>query len=157
MARMVWVFVFFWLAGCGSVGPSATWDPHSRTASARSSAPEVARTDTAQVKARAMIVRHGSDTRYGVGLIVARSDLNYPKVQALRSFGTRLPYKRLDRYRIGYLRAESGLIPMTQAQFQSYADTGLTFRLYARGEYNITLDARIFREALAQHQKQTPN
>ena len=84
-------------------------------------------------------------TSYALGVIVARSDLNYPKIDQLRRFGRRLPYRRLDRHRIGYLRAEVGLIPLTKAQFDDLAGSGISFRIYGRrGPYDAAVPGRIF-------------
>ena len=95
---------------------------------------------------RAMKTQTTSGTAHALGIIVARSDLNYPKIDALRSFATRVPYRRIDRHRIGWLRAEVGMIPLTSQQFKRLGATGLTFRIYGpRGPYDAKVPPEIFR------------
>ncbi len=94
---------------------------------------------------RAMKTTIRGKAAHALGLIVARSDLNYPKIDELRSFGTPLPYKKLDRHRIGHLRAELGLIPLSKDQYRAISRTGLRFRIYGkRGHYDVNIPASLF-------------
>ena len=146
---MRFLAVFLCLLGCSTVGPSTTWDPHLESLAVNSRSFKAGRTPEAVVMVRAMASRGGGREAYALGIIVARSDLNYPKITALKSFGRDLPYERQDRHRIGRLRAEVGIIPMTRARFRALAATGLTFRLYGkRGVYDAEVPARLFREVV---------
>ena len=128
------------LAGCSTVGPSTLYDPHFPATTESAGSFEVGRSRNAVVMVRAMRATSGNRAQHALGLIVARSDLNYPKIDHLRSYGTRLPYVRQDRHRIGYLRAEVGLIPLTAKQFDRLSKTGLAFRIYGpRGPYDASV------------------
>ncbi|MCV6592477.1 MAG: hypothetical protein OIF48_05975 [Silicimonas sp.] len=139
------------LAGCSTLAPSRVWDPHSEVLTGSSASLIAGRAPNAQVTLRAIVTRSAKGTAHGLGVIVARRDLNYPKITALKSFGKALPYRKLDRHRIGTLRAEIGVIPLTPSLFRTFADTGIQFRIYGkRGQYDVQAPARLFREALAQ-------
>ena len=132
-------------SGCATVGPSTLVDPHLPAVTQSSASYKTGRTENAYVVVRAMRTKTGGRTAHALGIIVARSDLNYPKITGLRSFGKPLPYKRLDRHRIGRLRAETGLIPLSRSEFNAFAGTGIEFRIYGkRGAYTVKVPARLF-------------
>ena len=131
--------------GCSTVGPSSTWDPHLQALAVNSQSYKAGQTEEAVVMVRAMAARVDGKAGYALGIIVARSDLNFPKITALRSFGTALPYRRQDRHRIGRLRAEVGIIPMSAARFRQLGENGLEFRIYGkRGVYDARVPGRVF-------------
>lgn len=133
------------VAACSRPGPSTSFDPHLPARLDSSAAVKVGTFSNGTVVARAMVSKTKNGTQHALGIIVARDDLNYPKIDEMRSFGARLPYKRLDRQRIGTLRAELGFISFSAAKFAELATTGLTFRIYGpRGPYDAKVPAHVF-------------
>lgn len=141
------------LSACSTAGPSTSFDPHLPSRTDASATHKAGQSENAVVTVRAMKTQTASGTAYALGLIVARSDLNYPKIDELRSFGKRLPYRRMDRHRIGTLRAEIGVVPLTESSLESLARTGIAFRIYGpRGPYDAHVPPVIFRQIIGGRQ-----
>ena len=140
------------LLGCTQEPPATRFDRHLGTTTHSSSTHLAGATIVSNHKVRAVIVKQNEGTICTLLTYITRNDLNYPKIELVRSFGKTLPYTRIDRQRAGPLRAEAGRIRMSCKEFARLADTGISFRMYGpRGVYRASVPARLFGEALAKY------
>ena len=145
------ILPLFLLLGCTQDPPAKKIDPHLGTTTHSSSTHLAGATIVSSHNVRAVMVKRNNLTTCTLLTYVTRNDLNYPKIQTVRSFGKTLPYTRIDRQRAGPLRAEAGRIGMSCKEFARLADTGISFRMYGpMGVYSFNVPARLFSEALAQ-------
>jgi len=137
------------LAACAP-GPETVFSPHSGVTTRASSLETIDRRYPARLEARVVRVSKGGEEAFAIQTFVTRSDLNYPRVEAVRSFGRVLPYERVDRRRVAGERQEFGLVRLDRARVRAFAETGLTLEVSGpRGVYSGHIPARLFREALA--------
>lgn len=137
------------LAAC-SQGPTAGVNPHTGVTSRASGVVTIDRSYPAHLEVRAVRLTKAGTEAFTLLTFVTRSDLNYPKIEGVWSFGHRLPYERLDRRRVGSSRQEAGAIRLTRGVVEAAAGPGLTLQMIgARGTYEGHVPGRLFREVLA--------
>ena len=135
-------------AACSASRPQTIVDKHLGTTTHSSATHRAGGSSHYQIHVRALAVEAATMRNCTLLTYVTRSDLNFPKIETVRSFGRTLPYERIDRQRAGTLRAEAGRIKMTCDQFARLSEVGLTFRMYGpRGTYDAVVAGRIFAEA----------
>ena len=100
------------LLGCTQDPPATRIDPHLGTMTHSSSTHLAGATIVSHHNIRAVVVKRNNATTCTLLTYVTRNDLNYPKIETVRSFGKTLSYTRIDRQRAGPLRAEAGRIKM---------------------------------------------
>lgn len=138
------------LSACTADGPYSAVDPHLETTTHASSIHTAGRGPQSQTRIRAIVIDAPQSRSCTLLTYVVRSDLNFPKIKAVRSHGRPLAYRRIDRHRAGRLRAEAGTIAMSCSAFARLTGTGHAFRLYGpRGTYDAVVPGRLFSEALS--------
>lgn len=144
------ILLALWLlAGC-SQGPTSGVNPHTAVAWRASSVETIDWRYPARLEVRAVRLGLGDHEELALLTFVTRSDLNYPHIEGVWSFGRQLPYEPLDRRRVGYERQESGTLRLTRAAFEAASTEGLTLQMIGRrGSYGGHVPARLFAEALA--------
>ena len=103
-----------------------------------------------EIEARAVVAESDKQRVFLIKTFVTRNDRNYPKISAAYASKRMLTYQRDDLRRRGRDRQETGHIPLTEGQFNSLANTGITFQLIGpRGTYTLNLPAIAFSEAIS--------
>jgi hypothetical protein len=138
------------LAAC-SEGPTAGFNPHTGVTSRASGVVMIDRRYPARLEVRAVRLAKDGAEAFALLTFVTRSDLNYPKIESVWSFGRPLPYERLDRRRVGYDRQEAGRVPLTRSLVEAAtAGGGLTVQLVGRrGSYGGHVPATLFAATLS--------
>ena len=145
------ILLALWLLAACSQGPTSGVNPHTGVASRASSVETIDWRYPARLEVRAVRLALGDSEELTLLTFVTRSDLNYPRIESVWSFGRQLRYKPLDRRRVGYGRQEVGTLRLTRAAFEAASAEGLTLQMIGRrGTYGGHVPARLFAEALAQ-------
>ncbi|MDJ1007188.1 MAG: hypothetical protein QNJ13_05125 [Paracoccaceae bacterium] len=137
------------LSAC-TYGAASGTDRHTGLSYRYSSKAMIDATFGSRLQVQAVHLRKGDVTQYELQTYVTRSDLNYPRIESVWSFGHELPYIRVDRRRYGYERQEVGAILLPEPAIRAAAaGPGLSFRMIGRrSSYEGHVPARLFREVL---------